>query len=159
MHRLIIVSWGFTPFEGDGNGFKLGGGDAADIGAANHVITNSIAFLNAASGFTDNSQPGNFKLSRNTAWNNGKDGFKMATAVSTLSGNIGALNKAQQASLSSQQVSSGNSWDGSGTWSNSSFKSVDTTAVTGNRGSDGKIGASSFLLPTSGASIGATTAW
>ncbi|KAF9048101.1 pectate lyase [Hymenopellis radicata] len=84
--------WGFILFEGDGNAFKLGGGDAADIGSANHVVTNSIAFGNSADGFTDNSQPGNFALTRNTAWNNGKDGFKSATAASTLKANIAALN-------------------------------------------------------------------
>ncbi|KAJ3515314.1 hypothetical protein NLJ89_g1828 [Agrocybe chaxingu] len=149
--------WGFSDFAGDGNGFKLGGGDVADKGPADHVVTNCIAFLNAATGFTDNSQTGNFRLWRNTAWNNGKDGFKMATAVSNLSGNIAALNKASQASLKGSQTSTGNSWDSSTAWSNSSFKSVDTDLVTGSRSSNGKIASSNFLLPTSGASIGATT--
>jgi hypothetical protein len=32
--------WGFSPFEGDGNGFKLGGG-AKDTAVA-HVVKNSI---------------------------------------------------------------------------------------------------------------------
>ena len=40
---LTSTSWGFSDFQGDGNGFKLGGGDAADKGPANHVITNCIA--------------------------------------------------------------------------------------------------------------------
>ncbi|KAF8918284.1 pectin lyase fold/virulence factor [Mucidula mucida] len=151
--------WGFSPFEGDGNGFKLGGGDAGDIGSANHIVTNSIAFGNSADGFTDNSQPGSFTFTRNTAWNNAKDGFKSATASSTLKSNIAALNAAAQASLSGSYTSSGNSWDSSGTWGNSSFESVDTSWVTGARGSDGKIAASNFLLPTSGAAIGATTTW
>lgn len=35
--------WGFSPFEGDGNGFKLG---ITDNPPANHVIRNSIAFAN-----------------------------------------------------------------------------------------------------------------
>lgn len=46
--------WGFNPFEGDGNGFKLGGGDEADRAPAAHVITNSISWLNAAGGFVYN---------------------------------------------------------------------------------------------------------
>lgn len=65
-----VNRWNFPDFQGDGNGFKLGGGDAADKKAANHQLTNCIAFNNAAKGFTDNSQPGNFILQRNTAWNN-----------------------------------------------------------------------------------------
>ncbi|KAF2689027.1 polysaccharide lyase family 9 protein [Lentithecium fluviatile CBS 122367] len=156
--------WGFTDFAGDGNGFKLGGGDAADIGAADHNVTNCIAFGNAAKGFTDNSQPGNFVLLRNTAWNNPDVGFKSTTAVTTFTNNIAAVNigsttNSAQVSLNSAQKQSGNSWQGSATWTNSSFKSVDTSLVQGKRGSDGKIAASNFLLPASGAAIGATTSW
>ena len=155
--------WGFTDFEGDGNGFKLGGGDAADIGPANHVVTNCIAFGNAAKGFTDNKQTGTFTLTRNTAWNNAAVGFQITTASATLTNNIAALNQAsttqsKQISLTGA-TSSGNSWDSSTTWSNSSFKSVDTSLVQGARQSNGRIVSSNFLLPTSGAAIGATTAW
>ncbi|TDZ36205.1 Pectate lyase L [Colletotrichum spinosum] len=159
-----VNRWGFSDFQGDGNGFKLGGGDAADVGAANHVITNSIAFSNAAKGFTDNKQPGNFQFSRNTAWNNGEVGFQTITTKSTLKSNIAASNskttaKSGQTSLVSGTSSSGNSWDGSATWSDSSFKSVDVSLVKGARQANGKIAASNFLIPTSGEAIGATTTW
>ncbi|KAB8261587.1 luciferase-like domain-containing protein [Aspergillus pseudonomiae] len=150
--------WDFSPFEGDGNGYKLGGGDEADIGPANHVITNCIAFGNSKDGFTDNSQPGDFTLTRNTAWNNAKVGFKFGTAVATLSQNIAAANGESPTSLSEEQVSTGNSWDGSETWDNSSFVSVDATLVQGARNADGTIDPSDFLLPKSGEEIGATTA-
>ncbi|ORY64002.1 pectate lyase L [Pseudomassariella vexata] len=151
--------WGFSDFQGDGNGFKLGGGDAGDIGPANHNITNCIAFGNAAKGFTDNSQTGSFTFSRNTAWSNTDVGFNVKTAISTLKANIAAVNKkttaqASQVSLSGQ-TSSGNSWDSSTVWTNSSFKSVDISLVTGARGSSGIIGTGNFLLPTSGSAIGA----
>lgn len=156
--------WGFTSFEGDGNGFKLGGGDAADIGPASHNITNCIAFANAAKGFTDNSQTGNFVLLRNTAWNNADVGFKVTTAVSKLTNNIAALNKGSstnsaQVSLNSAQTLSGNSWSGSTTWTNATFKSVDASLVKGARAADGKIAASDFLLPVSATAVGATTHW
>lgn len=151
--------WGFSPFDGDGNGFKLGGGDAADKGPANHVITNCIAFGNVKDGFTDNSQPGDFTLRRNTAWNNAKVGFKFNTAVATLNGNVAAVNGESATALSSNQISSGNSWDGSASWSNSSFKSVDVSLVQGARQADGRIKASDFLLPKSGEAMGATTVW
>ncbi|KAF7591716.1 hypothetical protein BBP40_001160 [Aspergillus hancockii] len=151
--------WGFSPFEGDGNGYKLGGGDAADKAPANHVITNCIAYGNSKDGFTDNSQPGDFTLTRNTAWNNAKVGFRFGTAVATLTNNIAAVNGEKATSLSNGQVSKGNSWDGSQSWSNSSFKSVDVSLVQGARKADGKITPSDFLLPKSGDAIGATTAW
>ncbi|CAO2653361.1 Nn.00g027720.m01.CDS01 [Neocucurbitaria sp. VM-36] len=159
-----VNRWNFPDFAGDGNGFKLGGGDAADKGPANHNITNCIAFNNAAKGFTDNSQPGNFVMLRNTAYNNPEVGFNVQTAVASLNNNLAAKNKgstknADQVSLSSAQKLSGNSWSASATWSDSSFKSVDVSLVQGKRGADGKIAASNFLLPASGAAIGATTQW
>ncbi|KAH6887473.1 pectate lyase L [Thelonectria olida] len=159
-----VNRWGFTDFEGDGNGFKLGGGDAADIGAANHVITNCFAFNNAAKGFTDNSQTGSFTLTRNTAWNNGDVGFKLASSTSTIKNCIAASNKgtttsSSQITLQGSQSASGNSWQDGTTWKDSSFSSVDTSLVTQARQSSGKIVASSFLLPTSGKAIGATTHW
>ncbi|KAK2048001.1 pectate lyase L [Colletotrichum somersetense] len=159
-----VNRWGFSDFQGDGNGFKLGGGDAADIGAANHVIANCIAFGNVAKGFTDNKQPGSFRFTRNTAWNNGAFGFQTITSKSTLEGNLAASNsgttaKSGQTSFASGTTNSGNSWDGSAAWTNSSFKSVDVSLVKGPRQANGKITASSFLLPTSVEAVGATTAW
>ncbi|KAL1592881.1 Pectate lyase pel9 [Nothophoma quercina] len=160
-----VNRWGFTDFQGDGNGFKLGGGDAADKKAANHQITNCIAFNNAAKGFTDNSQPGNFIIQRSTAWNNGDVGFNSKTAITTFTNNIAASNiksttNSAQVSLSSAQKQTGNSWQGSKTWNNAAFKSVDITLVQGKRdATTGKIAASNFLLPADGSAIGATTAW
>ncbi|KAL4990018.1 hypothetical protein BDW68DRAFT_195166 [Aspergillus falconensis] len=144
---------------GDGNGFKLGGGDDADIGPANHIITNCIAFSNAKDGFTDNSQPGNFVLTRNTAWDNAAVGFKFGTAVATLTGNIAASNGEAPTSLSDEQVSERNSWDGDEEWDDGSFVSVDVSLVQGERNADGTIEASGFLLPADGEEIGATTDW
>ncbi|CBF87052.1 hypothetical protein AN2537.2 [Aspergillus nidulans FGSC A4] len=151
--------WDFTPFEGDGNGFKLGGGDDTDIGPADHIITNCIAFSNAKDGFTDNSQPGNFVLTRNTAWDNTAVGFKFGTAVATLTGNIAASNGEAPTSLSDEQISDGNSWDGDEDWDDGSFVSVDVSLVQGERNADGTIEPSGFLLPADGEEIGATTDW
>ncbi|KAL3432692.1 hypothetical protein BDV09DRAFT_187253 [Aspergillus tetrazonus] len=151
--------WDFTPFEGDGNGFKLGGGDDADIGPADHIITNCIAFSNAKDGFTDNSQPGNFVLTRNTAWDNTAVGFKFSTAVATLTGNIAASNGEAPTSLSDEQISEGNSWDGDEDWDDGNFLSVDVSLVQGERNADGTIEPSEFLLPAHGEEIGATTDW
>ncbi|KAG8164109.1 hypothetical protein KVR01_006027 [Diaporthe batatas] len=156
--------WDFTPFEGDGNGYKLGGGSTTK---ANHVVTNSIAFSNAAKGFTDNKQPGAFTFTRNTAYRNGAVGFQLtgADGVSgTYSKNVAALNsggssnQADQVSLSGAKSAGDNSWDATAKWTDASFKSVDVSLVQGKRTAGGKVAASSFLAPASGAAIGATIA-
>ncbi|RWA11310.1 hypothetical protein EKO27_g3809 [Xylaria grammica] len=146
--------WGFSDFNGDGNGFKLG---ITDNPPANHVVRNSIAFSNAKKGFIDNGNPGSLTFERNTAWNNGDNGFNMRSSKSTLKNNIAAVNTNDQVSLVSGTQSSGNSWDGSTGWSNSSFLSVDYSTLAGARGSDGRVKASDFLVPASGEDIGATT--
>ncbi|PNH47469.1 hypothetical protein VD0004_g836 [Verticillium dahliae] len=146
--------WGFSPFEGDGNGFKLG---ITNNPPANHIVRNSIAFANFKKGFIDNGNPGSITFERNTAWNNGDTGFVMRSSSSRMRGNIAAVNVGSaQVSLVSSVDSSGNSWN-SGSWSNSSFISVDASVLKGSRGSDGKVRGSDFLVPTSGQAIGATT--
>ncbi|CRK31339.1 hypothetical protein BN1708_015937 [Verticillium longisporum] len=146
--------WGFSPFEGDGNGFKLG---ITNNPPANHIVRNSIAFANFKKGFIDNGNPGSITFERNTAWNNGDTGFVMRSSSSRMRGNIAAVNVGSaQVSLVSSVDSSGNSWN-SGSWSNSSFISVDASVLKGSRGSDGKVRGSDFLVPTSGQALGATT--
>ncbi|ETS74887.1 hypothetical protein PFICI_13371 [Pestalotiopsis fici W106-1] len=150
-----VNRWGFTEFEGDGNGFKLG---ITGNPVANHTITNSIAFSNAKKGFIDNGNPGSLTFNRNTAWNNGDTGFLMRSSASKLTSNVAAVNSASpQVSLTSNSTSSGNSWDSSTTWSNSSFVSVDPATLKGARAADGSVQASDFLIPASGAAIGAST--
>ncbi|SPO01839.1 related to pectate lyase L precursor [Cephalotrichum gorgonifer] len=146
--------WGFSNFEGDGNGFKLG---ITDNPPANHILRNCMAFSNAAKGFIDNGNPGSLVFERNTAWNNADNGFNMRKSTSTLKANIAALNGKAEVSLISGTKESGNSWNVGGTWSNSSFKSVDPSTLKGARGADSRVRASDFLIPASGAAIGATT--
>lgn len=144
--------WSFSNFAGDGNGYKLGGG-AKDTPVA-HVVKNSMAFNNAAGGFVDNTQPGKMVVSRNTAWNNiAGSGFDFADSTPTLTGNIAVLNKVN--SQLKGGSASGNSWQ-SGTWNNASFASIDSSVLTGPRAANGMVQASKFLIPKSGAAIGAS---
>jgi parallel beta-helix repeat protein len=97
-------------------------------------------------------------LTRNTAWNNGDMGFVFKSSNSVLTSNIAALNVgSSQASLISGVQASGNSWNVGGTWANSTFKSVDPSTLKGVRQASGAVQGSNFLIPTSGAAIGATT--
>ncbi|KAH7176961.1 family 9 polysaccharide lyase [Dactylonectria macrodidyma] len=148
-----VNRWGFSPFEGDGNGFKLG---ITNNPPANHIVRNCIAFSNLKKGFIDNGNPGSLTFTRNTAWKNGDVGFNMRSSSSSMKGNIAVSNTGSQVSLVSTVSASGNSWN-SGSWSDSSFKSTDAATLKGSRGSDGRVKASDFLIPSSGAAIGATT--
>ncbi|CAM5667127.1 hypothetical protein SAFG77S_11948 [Streptomyces afghaniensis] len=55
--------WSDPAFEGNGNGFKLGGGGASVA----HVVNNNAAWDNGLHGFTENSNIGAIALNRNTA--------------------------------------------------------------------------------------------
>ncbi|KAF2836070.1 polysaccharide lyase family 9 protein [Patellaria atrata CBS 101060] len=153
-----VNRWGFSPFEGDGNGFKLGGGSADKLVAGNHIVRNCIAFSNLKKGFIDNGNPGALTIERNTAWDNGDQGFVFKSSKSVLKNNIAAVNGgSSQVSIAGAATSSCNSWNIGGTWNNATFKSVDDPVVKGPRDTGGEIQGSNFLLPTSGTAIGATT--
>ena len=147
--------WNFPDFAGDGNGFKLGGGSPAPSVA--HTVRSSAAFRNAAHGFTDNGNAGALALSRDTSYTNQGTGFDVDVSggKATLTGNL-SLVDGRAVALGSGTTSSGNSWDLGGTWNASSVLSTDPGAITGTRKSDGSLpSAPSFLVPRSGASIGA----
>ncbi|MEV4173108.1 right-handed parallel beta-helix repeat-containing protein [Nonomuraea sp. NPDC049709] len=141
--------WNLPGYTGDGNGFKLGGGDPDP--PADHVIRNSIAFDNAVGGFIDNGNPGRLAADRNTAWRNGGTGFDFADSDSTLTKNLSVANQTQ-VSLGSSSSGSGNSWDLGGSWT---FTSTDASVIKGPRAADGSIPSSAFLLPANGADVGA----
>ncbi|MEV4510150.1 right-handed parallel beta-helix repeat-containing protein [Dactylosporangium sp. NPDC049525] len=143
-----VNRWNFPDFAGDGNGFKLGGGDV-DL-PAGHVVRNSIAFDNAQGGFIDNANPGQLRLDHNTAWRNGGTGFDVADAAATVTANLAVANRVQVSMGSS--TGSGNSWDLGGTWT---LQSTDATVITGPRTSSGAIASSPFLRPANGADAGA----
>ncbi|KAF4555594.1 Hypothetical protein D9617_2g055560 [Elsinoe fawcettii] len=148
--------WNFGDFQGDGNGFKLGGA-GSNPPAAGHIVRNSIAFQNLKKGFIDNGNPGTLTVERNTAWNNGDQGFVFRSSTSNVRNNIAVSNiPAAQASTAATVKASGNSWQ-SGTWSDSSFTSTDATALKAARLSNGRVQSSTFLVPKSGQAIGATT--
>ncbi|WP_327319712.1 right-handed parallel beta-helix repeat-containing protein [Streptomyces sp. NBC_01235] len=147
--------WNFPDFAGDGNGFKLGGGSPAP--AVAHTVRNSVAFKNAAHGFTDNGNPGALALTRDSSYADGGTGFDFDTsgAKAVLTSNL-AVADARASALGSATVSSGNSWDLGGTWNASSVLSTDTGPLTGARAADGTLPAApSFLVPRGGAAVGA----
>ncbi|MCX5528533.1 right-handed parallel beta-helix repeat-containing protein [Streptomyces bobili] len=139
--------WNLPDYQGDGNGFKMGGNAVA----AAHTVRNSMAWDNSAGGFVDNNNPGAMKIERCTAWDNGKTGFAFNRSSSTLTKNLAVAN-ATNASLGSTSAGNGNSWDLGGTWS---LASTNPGTITGTRTAAGAIPSSTFLRPGNGADVGA----
>ncbi|NUS27085.1 MAG: DUF1565 domain-containing protein [Streptomyces sp.] len=147
--------WNFPDFAGDGNGFKLGGGSPAP--AVGHTVRDSVAFKNAAHGFTDNGNPGALSLTRDTTWANAGTGFDadVPGGTATLTANLSVADT-RAAAVGSKTAASGNSWNLGGTWNASAVLSTDPAPLTGVRASDGSLpSAPSFLVPRTGANIGA----
>ncbi|MFY1695655.1 MULTISPECIES: right-handed parallel beta-helix repeat-containing protein [unclassified Solwaraspora] len=145
-----VNRWGFPDFGGDGNGFKMGGGIPD---AVPHTVRNSIAFGNAVDGFIDNGNPGAHRFDRNTAWNNGRNGFTVNRSSSVLTGNLAASNPTP-VSLGSS-TGSVNSWNIGGTWTDASLVSTDPATITGPRRPDGAVPTSPFLHPIGQPHLGA----
>jgi hypothetical protein len=140
--------WSDTAFEGNGNGFKLGGGGTVTA----HIVNNNAAWNNASNGFTENSNTGAINLNRNTAYANAGTGFYFATGAARLGKNL-AVSNAAKSKLSGSTVSAGNNWD-SGI-ATPSFVSTDATTAYGSRTSSGSLPATTFLT-TGSTTIGST---
>ncbi|MFG3338324.1 right-handed parallel beta-helix repeat-containing protein [Glycomyces sp. NPDC048151] len=140
--------WDDPDWQGDGNGFKLGGDDEA----VSHVVANNAAWSNNANGFTENSNTGKMQVYKNTAWSNEGSGFWFQTGSARLARNL-SVDGGSADKLGSRTVSAANSWD-SGV-SVPQFKSTDAAQPTKARGSSGKLPSVSFLT-TGSTAIGAT---
>ncbi|MDQ0602793.1 hypothetical protein QF037_007138 [Streptomyces canus] len=141
--------WNDSAFEGNGNGYKLGGGGVTVA----HVVNNNAAWDNTLNGFTENSNPGAIVLNRNTAYANAEAGFYFATGKARLARNLAVGNKGGLSKLGSSTVSAANNWDGG--VSTPSFKSTDATTAYSARKSDGSLQATTFLT-TGSTAIGST---
>ncbi|MFF3331364.1 right-handed parallel beta-helix repeat-containing protein [Streptomyces sp. NPDC002888] len=141
--------WGDSAFEGNGNGFKLGGGGVAVA----HVVNNNAAWDNTLNGFTENSNTGALVLNRNTAYSNAEAGFYFATGKARLARNLAVGNKGGLSKLGRSTVSAANNWDGG--VSTPSFTSTDAASAYGAREADGSLPATVFLT-TGSSTIGST---
>ncbi|MEU1914136.1 right-handed parallel beta-helix repeat-containing protein [Streptomyces massasporeus] len=141
--------WNDAAFEGNGNGFKLGGGGASVA----HVVDNNAAWDNTLHGFTENSNTGAIALNRNTAYANTESGFYFATGTARLGRNLAVGDKGGAAKLGSSTVSAGNTWDNG--IATPPFRSTDATGAYGARRADGSLPATTFLT-TGSTTVGST---
>lgn len=141
--------WNDSAFEGNGNGFKLGGGGASVA----HSVNNNAAWNNMLHGFTENSNTGAILLNRNTAYANKERGFSFATGEARLARNLAVSNGTGKTKLGSSTVSAANNWDGG--VATPAFKSTDAATAYGARKSDGSLPATTFLT-TGSMAVGST---
>ncbi|MGV9940935.1 right-handed parallel beta-helix repeat-containing protein [Streptomyces sp. NPDC003401] len=140
--------WGDTAFEGNGNGFKLGGGGVVVA----HVVNDNAAWDNTLNGFTENSNPGAIVLNRNTTYANAQAGFYFATGKARLARNLAVADKGGRAKPGPATVSAANNWDAG--VATPAFRSTDATTAYGARAADGSLPATTFLT-TGSTTIGA----
>jgi uncharacterized membrane protein YgcG len=128
--------------SGNGNGFKMGGGDNGNSDHLKHnmILKRCLAFDNRVKGFDQNNNVGSMTLYNCTAYRNGTnysisstlDSGKTLIVINCVSlGSYGSLG-----SFAAQQT---NSWLSPFGVSNADFVSVDTGGVRGPRKADGSL--------------------
>ncbi|MCK6613333.1 MAG: right-handed parallel beta-helix repeat-containing protein [Ignavibacteriaceae bacterium] len=133
--RNGINIWGIPGYQGDGNGFKLGG----NYIQGPHMVTRSVAFDNKSKGFDQNNNTAGVTLYNNTAFRNGARNFSFpanpASGQHILKNNIAYTGSNI---LSSTTLLEANSWQ-SFTVRDTDFVSLDTSFVLSPRGSDSSL--------------------
>ena len=147
---------GLSSFNGDGNGFKLGGQNEP----ASHFVRNCLAFDNPrGNGFEDNNNDAPITVQNCTAWGNGTN-FEFKKQPHVLQ-NCVAFNPArarQDAKLEPMVVSEHNSWAPDpkkpakylSTATADDFLSLDVALARAPRGPDGSLPANDFARPRPG---------
>ncbi|MGA9117044.1 MAG: right-handed parallel beta-helix repeat-containing protein [Bacteroidota bacterium] len=140
--------WGDPSFQGDGNGFKLGG----NFVAAPHLVLHCLAFDNRDKGFDQNNNTAGQTLYNCTGWRNGRN-FVLAAAPATgqhvLKNNLSYGAAVQIHAGSLQQT---NSWQGF-TVTAADFEALDTSAARIPRDPDGSIPRIGLLRLAPGSSL------
>ncbi|MFO7448349.1 MAG: T9SS type A sorting domain-containing protein, partial [Ignavibacteriaceae bacterium] len=145
-----------SPSSGNGNGYKMGGGDNTNSSNLAHDFTliNSIAFDNRVKGFDQNNNRGSMILQNCTGYRNGtnysipafiNEGKTASVINSAVLGNAGIF--------SSSVIQQTNSWHPPFVVNTSDFISVDTAGVRGARKPDGSLPDVDFLHLADGSDL------
>lgn len=144
--------------SGNGNGFKMGGGDNSNADSLRHnmILRNCLSFDNRVKGFDQNNNRGSMTLINCTAYRNGTYNFSIpgirragetVTLVNCVSlGSSGIT-------LLDPIVQSTDSWSNSFNVSAADFVSLDTAGVRGPRKSDGSLPNITFMHLSGGSRL------
>ena len=156
---VIINCWAFgngtnylhlANFTGNGNGFKLGGGN---ISTANR-ISYSMAFGNTVRGFDQNDTTAGLTVDQNTAWSNPTNNFDLNHGIVTAGVHVvrNNLSIGGTVSVTNSAIQLSNSWQviTSPAANTNDVISIDTSFATAPRRDDGSLPEVPFLRPVPG---------
>ena len=137
--------------NGNGNGFKLGGGSTL------HDVTlyNCLSVANRVKGFDQNSNAGAIQIYNGTSYLNGNNyGFYNNNGYSLVIKNCVSLDsKGSNSFTGSKITSTNNTWLSGYSCSDADFISLDTTMVTTERNADGTLPTTTLLRLKNGSSL------
>lgn len=139
--------------SGNGNGFKLGGSDSANL--RHHVVlTNCVAFDNRVKGFDQNNDRGSMTLYNCSGYRNGTNyaiaGVIDAGETLTLANCVALGNYGVLGSFAIQHT---NSWLPPFSVTESDFQTIDTTGMRGPRKADGSLPDVGFMHLAQGSDL------
>lgn len=137
--------------NGNGNGFKLGGG------STKHDVTlyNCLAVGNRVKGFDQNSDAGAIQIYNGTSYLNGSNyGFYNNNGYSLVIKNCVSLDGLGGNSFTGSYITqSNNTWNAGFSCTDADFISLDTTMVTRERDAEGNLKMTDFLRVKKGSSL------
>ncbi|NUN70717.1 MAG: DUF4990 domain-containing protein, partial [Bacteroidetes bacterium] len=141
---------------GNGNGFKMGGGDTSNKDSLRHnvTLTRCLAFDNRVKGFDQNNNRGTMVLLHCTGYRNGAENYKVSSFIRAseslvVKNSLELGNKVNLAGFARQTT---NSWTIPLAVSEADFASLDTTGIRGPRKPDGSLPDVPFLRLSAGSS-------
>ena len=127
--------WGDSNYQGDGNGFKVGG----NYIATHHLLMNCVAFDNKAKGFDQNHNTAGITILNCTGAGNQNKNFSFPEVPQTGTDSlVNNLSYNGDISLESSSVQVTNSWNGF-TVTSADFLSLDTSLAKSPRTADSSI--------------------
>lgn len=135
--RNGVDVWNFSGFDGNGNGFKVGGNHVVE----RNVLTSCVAFGNVVKGFDQNNNRGGVTILNCTSYRNGINfgfgGDLESGERHTIRNNI-SLESSGSVSVSNADQSH-NTWNSGFSVSASDFVSLDTSLATARRNANGSL--------------------
>ena len=143
--------------SGNGNGFKMGGGDNSNADSLRHnmILKNCLSFDNRVKGYDQNNNRGSMTLLNCTAYRNGAENFKISafirvTSTLTVKNCVSVDGKVSLANFAIQQT---NGWNGPFVITPDDFAGVDTTGIRGPRKPDGSLPDVQFVHLAAGSDL------
>lgn len=149
--QTVTITLAKYPCQGNGNGFKMGGGYTDHKLLVHHCL----AVGNYARGFDQNNNDGTMWLYNNSAYANAYNyGFTTAYGVNTIQNCISFASQNNDSYRSKNVVTiDHNTWNNGFSVSTADFRSLDTTLVLAPRNGNGDLPENDFMRLTDGSGL------